>query len=514
MALAWFVSGTAAQAAGGLGTAATTLSWGQPAVGSGPPPRAHAAMAFDPDTGTTVAFGGRSGDKVLGDTWTWDGSAWTQRAPATSPPPLESAAMAYDAASHQLLLVGGAGPGGQPTANTWTWDGTTWTQLAPPASPPARAAASLVYDPATATAVLFGGFAASGASLGDTWSWDGTTWKAAAPVDAPPSRGAAAAAYDAVDGVVIVSGGRTGTQVLGDTWAWNGVDWAQRNPSAAPSPRQDAVMAALGDGMGAALFAGTPGGAAGPSAALDDLWTWDGDRWVATPASGAPPARGGAALAGGPGGTLVLFGGIGASGVLGDTWTLTTQPAKSGAAPATPSSAAPLTTTTSTSAAPPATTVPPSTSPSVSHLPSTAGTTRPSTSPSTAVLGLTARSVHVGDQLTLSGSGFAPNATVSITFRSVPIVVASVMTDAQGRFSVTVLVPGDAPAGQHHFEAEGPAPSGGVKTLLAPVSVTVHGHHHSLVLPIAMVVLTVLLVAAAWIVLGRAGAQRRLEGMG
>jgi hypothetical protein len=93
-------------------------------------------------------------------------------------------------------------------------------------------------------------------------------------------------------------------------------------------------------------------------------------------------------------------------------------------------------------------------------------------------------------------------------------VVASVVTDAQGRFSVTVLVPGDAPAGQHHFEAEGPASAGGVKTLLAPVMVSVPGHHHSLALPIAMVVLTVLLAGAAWIVLSRVGPQRRMDGMG
>ena len=124
--------------------------------------------------------------------------------------------------------------------------------------------------------------------------------------------------------------------------------------------------------------------------------------------------------------------------------------------------------------------------------------------------------MHVGDQLTLSGSGFAPGATVNITFRSVPIVVASVITDAPDRFSVSVLVPGDAAAGQHHFEAEGPALGGGLATLLAPVSVTVAGHHHSLVLPIAMVVLTVLLVGCRLVgphPVGRPASSRR-DGIG
>jgi hypothetical protein len=102
---------------------------------------------------------------------------------------------------------------------------------------------------------------------------------------------------------------------------------------------------------------------------------------------------------------------------------------------------------------------------------------------------------------------------VTITFRSAPIVVASVVTDARGRFSVTVQVPGDAAAGEHHFEAQGPAPSGGVTTLSAPVSVTSPGHHSSLLLPISMATLTVLLAAAAGIVLIRAGVLRQ-GGMG
>jgi hypothetical protein len=129
------------------------------------------------------------------------------------------------------------------------------------------------------------------------------------------------------------------------------------------------------------------------------------------------------------------------------------------------------------------------------------------------VLGVTARSVHVGDQLTLSGGGFLPESTVTITFHSTSIVVASVRTDARGRFSVIVLVPGDAAAGQHRFEAQGPAASGGVTTLSAPVNVTLPGHRHSLVLPISMGTLTVLLAGAAGAVLLRSGGLRH-GGMG
>ena len=151
LALFWLGAGAAPASAAGLPTAASTPTW-ERTGGSGPPARADAAMAFDPDTGTTVLFGGRGVNGLLADTWTWDGSGWTEGTPTTAPPAVESATMAYDAASHQLLLFGGAGTAGQPTADTWTWDGTTWTRLTPAASPPARSAASLVYDPTTATA--------------------------------------------------------------------------------------------------------------------------------------------------------------------------------------------------------------------------------------------------------------------------------------------------------------------------------------------------------------------------
>ena len=278
-------------------------------------------MAFDPDTATTVLFGGRSGDQILGDTWTWDGSTWTEQTPPASPPPLESAAMAYDAASHQLLLFGGAGRGDSRARPPGPGTAPPGPRLNPTTTPPARSAPSLVYDPATATAVLFGGFAASGASLGDTWSWDGTTWNAAIAGRRPAITGSGGGGLRRRHGVVVVSGGRTGPQLLGDTWVCNGANWAQRNPSAAPSPRQDAAMAALGDGMGAVLFGGDPGAGWAARRSLDlGRRPVGGDARLGRTAgsSAAPPWRPV------PTARFVLFGGIGANGALGDTWTLTT----------------------------------------------------------------------------------------------------------------------------------------------------------------------------------------------
>ncbi|MFC2046811.1 IPT/TIG domain-containing protein [Chloroflexota bacterium] len=48
---------------------------------------------------------------------------------------------------------------------------------------------------------------------------------------------------------------------------------------------------------------------------------------------------------------------------------------------------------------------------------------------------------HVGMELTINGTGFKPDATVTITFTSEPVVLATVPADKTGTFSVTVTIP-------------------------------------------------------------------------
>ncbi len=539
LALAW----TGGQARAGTPTdpsvPAPAVGWTHRVGSPEPPARSDAAMAFDPDTGTTVLFGGHRGTQLLSDTWSWDGASWTERHPAASPPPLSWASMAYDLSAHRLLLFGGIGPDGLASAALWSWDGTSWTSLAPPTGlsgdPPARWGASLVSDPATATVLLFGGFTASGNPLGDTWFWDGAQWIAVTPGEAPPARGEAAGGYDTSHHLVVLFGGRAGSQVLGDTWAWDGQTWSQRNPPAAPSPREDAGMGSLAAGSPALVFGGT----AASSRPLGDLWSWDGAAWSPAATSGGPSPRGGAAVSSGPAGQVVLFGGIAGGGALADTWTLSPVTGQATASlPSTPSASSSASSSASPGAPPittPTATAPSTTAPSATTRAGEAPGSTPATTPSTAptgdrpaptppatagatasrpaALGVTARSVHVGDQLTVSGAGFRPRSTVTVTFHSAPVVVASVLTDDRGRFSVTVAVPAAADAGPHDFEAQGPAAGGGTTTLSAPVTVTLPGRHHSLALPLAMAAITVVLVAAAGAVLVRAGGLRR-KGMG
>jgi hypothetical protein len=78
-------------------------------------------MTYDAATGNVVLFGGIS-DRVLADTWAWDGTTWTSQGSATTPHVRELASMAYDAATGNIVLFGGTTDGtALRLADTWVW---------------------------------------------------------------------------------------------------------------------------------------------------------------------------------------------------------------------------------------------------------------------------------------------------------------------------------------------------------------------------------------------------------
>ena len=486
------------------------LTWTRLAPQVSPPARVDPAMAFDAANDTTVLFGGRSGSTLLGDTWTWNGSTWTAQDPANSPQPLESASMAYDSAGNRILLFGGIGANGA-SGQTWAWDGSTWTQLAvaPPSSPSPRYSASMVADAATGTDVLFGGLSSPGSYLGDTWSWNGTSWTNLNPAKSPPPRSAAAATFDAARGVVVLFGGMTGSSNLADTWTWDGTTWTEQLTPIAPPARSDAAFGFDPGTQTSVLFGGT--GATGTNVVLGDTWLWNGSTWLTSlPLSLlpflSPQARMGPAIAAAPSPErLVLFGGqSGGANLssLGDTWTVgtvlaTRRPPSSTTTPGTATTStttvAGSTTTTSTAPAT-AATGPVTSAPS----PPEPTAVRP---PAPSPLGVATRLVHRGALVRVSGGGFLPGATITITFHSARVVVGTTVADAEGRFSTMVLVPADAALGQHHIEANGRARNGEPATLVAQVSIATPKAKRSWLLPALMVALTVLVAAGAGVVL-------------
>lgn len=209
-----------------------------------------------------------------------------------------------------------------------------WTKLWT-APPPSRSYGNMATGPG-GMPVIFGG--RSGLTiLNDTWVWNGAGWTEQTGT-APPARFGAAMAETGPGQVVLFGGsgefnGGSNPNApgsgMGDTWIWNGSSWNQYtpdNPDFSPPARHSASMAMTNTGE-TLLFGGLPGHTGSPTddgGPFGDTWLLQSHIWVdLTPVApeASPPARWGAMMAPGPNGTIVLFGGVSASGVdLGDTW--------------------------------------------------------------------------------------------------------------------------------------------------------------------------------------------------
>ena len=281
----------------------------------------YSAMAFDSAHSQVVLFGGIDSSVFTAfpaysnETWTWDGSMWTKQSPANTPPARCCFGMAYDAARGQVVIFGGAGPGGFLT-DTWVWDGVNWTQKASGPGPSLHM--GMTYDAARQQVVLFGGSTGTPTPSGDTWVWDGAAWTQKFPPHNPGLRSNFRLAYDSSRQQVVLFGGWNGSGLVNETWIWDGVDWTQKFPLTSPSPRQDYALAYDANLSRVVLFSGiqpncTP---------VDNLtWTWDGTNWTQEAPAVNPPGRGGATAAyDSARGQVVLFGGNTCSQVFTDTW--------------------------------------------------------------------------------------------------------------------------------------------------------------------------------------------------
>ncbi|HWO87772.1 MAG TPA: kelch repeat-containing protein, partial [Gemmatimonadales bacterium] len=121
--------------------------------------RSFMAYAFDTRRGRLHMHGGRiSFLRHLSDLWEFDGSAWRAISPGSEAPDRSSHAMAFDPDRGVMVLFGGTAPLGperQPTNETWEWDGSRWVRVRPRVSPPAAEYPAMVYDAARREMVMF-----------------------------------------------------------------------------------------------------------------------------------------------------------------------------------------------------------------------------------------------------------------------------------------------------------------------------------------------------------------------
>jgi hypothetical protein len=116
-------------------------------------------------------------DKLLGDTFSFDGQSWSQSDVTTSQDNSLDAIfgfrLSYDSRRNVVVLFGG-----EQTDNrndTWEYEGEKWYRPSVEALPPTRLYHAMVYDETRDVVVLFGGFT-DGTCLNDTWEYDGLTW--------------------------------------------------------------------------------------------------------------------------------------------------------------------------------------------------------------------------------------------------------------------------------------------------------------------------------------------------
>ena len=353
--------------------------------GARPDARAQHGMIFDSKAGKIVLFGGgrsQIGGDIMtvslafNDTWEYDGASatWTKCATAIGPSARVDFGFAYSGKTSKGYLFGGmeitsADMGGTPTQDSWEWDGAagTWTERTSTGDKPSpRFGHGMAVNSASGQVAVFGGYdMATGGSLNDVWYWDvvAGTWTGNQPSDStswPTQRqwsplvfSTSTSRFYLVAGYLNDQGGYGGYGGYGGTggvvgpvclpgspycgysssgptrevWELNPATttWADRSaPSNSPGQRSSHAMAA--DPVSGKVY--VFGGQDMMGNVLDDLWEWDGGKWVECPADIRPTARMDTALAYDPARkSFILFGGTSGSytnygtiEVLADTW--------------------------------------------------------------------------------------------------------------------------------------------------------------------------------------------------
>ncbi|MGA7650236.1 MAG: kelch repeat-containing protein [Thermoplasmata archaeon] len=226
-----------------------------PAGSSSPPPRAGASLAFDAATASLVLFGGSAnylGKTLLNDSWSYSDGLWSQLRPSVSPPARTHSSMAYDPEVGAAVLFGGTISSGI-AKDTWAFSGGNWTRMTVPTAPSSREGAALVYDPALSMLVLFGGLGRLGFDS-DTWVFTGATWVEESLPTSPPGCAGMAATFDTGNDYLLLYGGWNLSAFSSSSWVFgNNVTFSPAGTAANDSARGGELVYGFALGLAVAL---------------------------------------------------------------------------------------------------------------------------------------------------------------------------------------------------------------------------------------------------------------------
>lgn len=315
---------------------AGTPAWSLVSAAGGPTARNFAAMVYDPVRDRLLLHGGRNAGGTLSDTWALSlggTPTWLALAPSgVSPSARYGHAAAYDPAHDRMLFFGGRGTSGV-LGDFWSLSlsaGLAWSPVTGSGSAPTPTAfATATYDPARNDLLVVGGADGSGVTHVHAFHGATATWTDLAPFGAPfAGRSAHNAVHDPVHGALVVFGGgdAASPQWFADAWslALDGTTMWTELPSLRPGPEARAEHSAIADPNHARMivFGGVDG-----SSYRNDLWELPlaGEpMWSRLWTQGAEPTprMGHTAIRDELHDRMIVFGGLGTGGVLGDVWEL------------------------------------------------------------------------------------------------------------------------------------------------------------------------------------------------
>ncbi|MCI4372099.1 MAG: hypothetical protein L3K02_00415 [Thermoplasmata archaeon] len=323
-------------------------SWQLVNTSGGPSARAGMGMVYDPLLGAVVLFGGCTSGQywnyscaVVNETWTYSNGNWTQLHPAVSPPARVQPAMAYDPETGDVLLFGGGTgfPSYLSFQDTWEFDGANWSQVTTNLTPaPSDFGAVMTYDSAIGAIVMYdsGEVYHGGPFLNDTYIFSSGQWSLAASGAGPSPRSAVSFDYDATLGAVVLFGGNQCNNAtglcpnLGDTWVYSNGTWT--NASNSGPPARNGGQMAYDPALNASLLLSGHNG----FTYYDDAWSFSGAGWTELSSAnvGPDPSEGAGLVYDTASRQMVLFGGYdaddpqfnGSQFFFDQTWTLSGAP--------------------------------------------------------------------------------------------------------------------------------------------------------------------------------------------
>lgn len=303
------------------------IAWQLLGSSDAPAPRSDHTWTVSPDGTAAWLFGGTGADGPLDDLWRYDlvTDAW-QRVEASGDGPLARFGHVAAWVEQVGLVIWSGQAGADFFDDLWAFDPSlgSWARLPDGGAVPAARYGSCGAIGPDGRLWISHGFSHSG-RFDDTWTYDFTAgqWAEVLPDGERPIKRCLHDCLWTPDGRFLLYAGQTdGEPALADLWGLEAdrATWWRLDPPEPPEARQLYALTTLGST--AFIF----GGADAERRPLDSLFLLDLDdaSWSdAQPDGEQPPGRSGATLiADRSRDRLLLLGGIGSDGALGDLWQL------------------------------------------------------------------------------------------------------------------------------------------------------------------------------------------------